>query len=72
MSDGPTDMHTELSTMSSIKNYLQLVAEMRTTQKNYFKTRMKSFLIKSKELEKQVDEETALRLQILKDYEPED
>ena len=34
----------------------KLVKEMRTAQKNYFKTRKKSFLFQSKDLEKKVDE----------------
>lgn len=39
------------------KEFFYLVAEMRQTQKDYFKTRDKEVLVKSKELEKRVDEE---------------
>jgi hypothetical protein len=35
--------------------FIALVAQMRTAQKNYFKTRSKDVLIESKDLERQVD-----------------
>ena len=37
--------------------FLQLVREMRAAQKDYFKTRDKDVLAKSKQLEKRVDDE---------------
>ncbi len=35
--------------------FIELVEQMRTAQKNYFKTRSKDVLIESKALERQVD-----------------
>lgn len=37
--------------------FMQLVREMRKAQKEYFKTRDKNVLAKSKQLEKRVDDE---------------
>ena len=37
--------------------FMQLVREMRKAQKDYFKTRDKDVLAKSKQLEKRVDDE---------------
>lgn len=39
------------------KDFFDLVSKMRNVQKDYFKTRSSESLRKSKELEKQVDEE---------------
>ena len=39
------------------KEFFNLVSRMRAAQKDYFKTRSKSYLEKSKELEKCVDNE---------------
>jgi len=36
-------------------DFVATVKEMRTAQKNYFKTRKKGFLFQSKDLEKKVD-----------------
>lgn len=41
------------------KDFFNLVEQMRQNQKNYFKTRSTESLHKSKELEKQVDDEIA-------------
>ena len=41
------------------RDFFDLVTEMRQEQKNYFKTRSTESLKKSKELEKQVDDEIA-------------
>ena len=41
-----------------IREYARLVAEMRTVQKRYFRTRLQVALQQSKALEKKVDEET--------------
>ena len=41
--------------MKGVVDFVYLVQEMRLAQKNYFGTRMKKWLIRSKELEKQVD-----------------
>lgn len=38
-------------------DFMQLVREMRKAQKEYFKTRDKDVLAKSKQLEKRVDDE---------------
>ena len=38
-----------------MKEFIELVREMRNAQKEYFKTRDKSVLLKSKELERKVD-----------------
>jgi hypothetical protein len=40
----------------TIQEFAQLVAEMREEQRSYFATRAKKHLIRSKALEKQVDE----------------
>ncbi len=37
-------------------DFLQLVQDMREAQKSYFSTRSKAALVRSKELEKKVDE----------------
>jgi len=42
--------------MKDIADFVYLVAEMRKAQKSYFKTRNKGALIRSKELEKKVDD----------------
>jgi hypothetical protein len=39
------------------KEFFELVVEMRYAQKNYFKTRNQGYLDRSKNLEKQVDNE---------------
>lgn len=41
------------------KEFFDLVTEMRQNQKDYFKTRSNESLKRSKELEKQVDDEIA-------------
>ena len=41
------------------RDFFDLVTEMRKNQKDYFKTRSTEALRKSKELEKQVDDEIA-------------
>lgn len=38
-----------------MNNFINLVAEMRQAQKQYFQTRKKGVLIRAKELEKKVD-----------------
>ena len=38
-----------------MKQFIELVREMRNAQKEYFKTRDKDVLLKSKELERKVD-----------------
>lgn len=38
-----------------MNKFIELVREMRNAQKEYFKTRDKSALLKSKELERKVD-----------------
>ena len=40
-----------------MKEFIELVREMRNTQKEYFKTRSKDVLNRSKELERKVDAE---------------
>ncbi len=39
-----------------LKGFCTLVEQMRDAQKNYFKTRSKGWLVRAKELEKQVDD----------------
>ena len=39
-----------------MKEFVELVAAMRNAQKEYFRTRHQDWLVKSKELEKQVDQ----------------
>ena len=39
------------------REFFDLVSDMRQAQKDYFKTRDKEVLVKSKELEKRVDDE---------------
>jgi hypothetical protein len=41
--------------VEELEDFLLLVEEMRTTQKRYFDTRDKQFLIMAKTLERQVD-----------------
>lgn len=41
------------------KEFIKLVADMREAQRNYFKTRDRSWLDKSKALERQVDNQIA-------------
>jgi hypothetical protein len=38
-----------------LRGFLEVVSQMRSTQKEYFRTREKDVLIKSKQLESQVD-----------------
>lgn len=40
---------------NNMNEFIELVREMRNAQKEYFKTRDKSVLLKSKELERKVD-----------------
>ena len=47
------------------KEFFYLVEDMRKAQKDYFKTRDKEVLVKSKELEKRVDEEIKRVAEIL-------
>jgi hypothetical protein len=42
--------------MAKMIQFVRTVKEMRTEQKNYFATRKKKHLFKSKELERKVDE----------------
>lgn len=49
------------------KDFFDLVTEMRQNQKDYFKTRSYESLRRSKELEKQVDDEIARVIKIMKD-----
>ncbi len=42
------------------KEFVKLVADMREAQRNYFKTRDRSWLDKSKALERQVDNQIAV------------
>lgn len=49
------------------KEFFNLVEQMRQNQKDYFKTRSKEALKKSKELEKQVDDEIARVNKIMSD-----
>lgn len=42
------------------KYYIELVSQMRKAQKLYFKTRDQKVLVKSKNLEKQVDQLTEM------------
>lgn len=49
------------------KDFFNLVTEMRKNQKDYFKTRTTEALRKSKELEKQVDDEIARVNKIISD-----
>ena len=39
------------------RDFFDLVSDMRQAQKDYFRTRDKEILVKSKELEKRVDDE---------------
>lgn len=49
------------------RDFFNLVEEMRKNQKDYFKTRSPESLRKSKELEKQVDDEIARVVKIMSD-----
>ncbi len=49
------------------KDFFKLVEQMRQNQKDYFKTRSTESLRKSKELEKQVDDEIARVNKIMKE-----
>lgn len=49
------------------KDFFKLVEQMRQNQKDYFKTRSTESLRKSKELEKQVDDEIARVNKIMSD-----
>lgn len=49
------------------KDFFNIVTEMRKNQKDYFKTRSTEALRKSKELEKQVDDEIARVNKIMSD-----
>ena len=44
---------------NEIKQFVELVVEMRRTQKEFFKSRNYTFMQKSKTLEKEVDERAA-------------
>ena len=50
----------------SAKDFFDLVCKMRYCQKEYFRTRDKNMLNSSKDLEKQVDNEIARVINILK------
>ena len=41
--------------MKELLQFIQLVRAMRSSQKEYFRTRAKNILLQSKELERQVD-----------------
>jgi hypothetical protein len=47
----------KLKNYTTMKEFIELVREMRNAQKEYFKTRSRDLLSKSKQLEKQVDDE---------------
>lgn len=49
------------------RDFFNIVARMRQNQKDYFKTRSPESLRKSKELEKQVDDEIARVVKIMSD-----
>ena len=49
-----------------MNEFIKLVAEMRETQKHYFKIRTKGALVAAKELEKKVDDK--LNENVLKNY----
>lgn len=49
------------------KDFFNLVEQMRKNQKDYFKTRSTEYLRKSKELEKQVDNEITRVNKIMSD-----
>ena len=53
-------------TESEIRNFVELVVEMRRTQKEFFKSRNYTIMQKSKILEKEVDEKAR---EILKSFE---
>lgn len=53
------------------RDFFNLVTEMRQNQKDYFKTRSTESLRKSKELEKQVDDEIARVNKIMSDKQME-
>ena len=45
----------KLQNYTTMKEFIELVREMRNAQKEYFKTRSKDVLNRSKELERKVD-----------------
>jgi hypothetical protein len=47
----------KLQNYTTMKEFIELVREMRNAQKEYFKTRSKDVLNRSKELERKVDAE---------------
>ena len=47
----------KIKRITTMKEFIELVREMRNTQKEYFKTRSKDVLNRSKELERKVDAE---------------
>jgi hypothetical protein len=47
----------KLQNYTTMKEFIELVREMRNAQKEYFKTRTKDALNRSKELERKVDAE---------------
>jgi hypothetical protein len=49
----------ELELLQNVRAYLKALHEMRAAQKDYFKTRSKEALIRSKEYEKKIDFEYA-------------
>jgi len=61
----------------NVSKFLRTVRDMRDAQKKYFKSRLRSDLIASKELEKQVDQALAdgivfdLDIEVLRNEEPE-
>ena len=57
----------EIELLKKIAKYVQLVNDMRKSQKEYFKTRSKDSLVKSKGLEAQIDTQNAEILQAAND-----
>lgn len=57
----------EIELLKKIAKYVQLVNDMRKAQKEYFKTRSKDSLVKSKGLEAQIDTQNAEILQAAND-----
>ena len=57
----------EIQLLQKIAKYVQLVNDMRKAQKEYFKTRTKDDLVKSKGLEAKIDIQNAEILQAAND-----
>lgn len=57
----------EIQLLQKIAKYVQLVNDMRKAQKEYFKTRTKDDLVKSKGLETKIDMQNAEMLQAAND-----